>query len=132
MKWLHTRFELIDFDWQGVTVKIPSDSDRFLTEVYGDWRTPQPYFGLFASPNIEGGFPPLSRNIAYSAIAIALSRSEADKATEYCRQVLAFEPENSLMNQLLDGLVQAETAATPDNEVILSSSLGSAIDDLPG
>jgi tetratricopeptide (TPR) repeat protein len=132
MKWLHSRFELIDFEWQGVKVKIPADSDRFLTEVYGDWRTPQPYFGLFASPNIEGGFPPLSRNIAYSAIAIALSRSEAAKATEYCRQVLQFEPDNPLINQLLDGLVHAEAAGTPQNEVILSSSLGNATDDLPG
>jgi tetratricopeptide (TPR) repeat protein len=132
MKWLHARFDLIDFDWQGVTVKIPADSDRFLTEVYGDWRTPQPYFGLFASPNIEGGFPPLSRNIAYSAIAIALSRSEAAKATEYCRQVLAFEPDNLLMNQLLDGLVQTEATAAPDSEMILSSGLGSATDELPG
>jgi tetratricopeptide (TPR) repeat protein len=132
MKWIHSPFDLIDLDWQGVKVKIPADSDRFLTEVYGDWRTPQPYFGLFASPNIEGGFPPLSRNIAYSAIAIALSRSEATKATEYCRQVLAFEPKNSLINQLLEGLVNSETAAVPYSEAILSNGLGSAVDDLPG
>jgi tetratricopeptide (TPR) repeat protein len=132
MKWLHSPFDLVDFDWQGVKVKIPADSDRFLAEVYGDWRTPQPYFGLFASPNIEGGFPPLSRNIAYSAIAIALSRSEPVKATEYCRQVLAFEPGNSLIKQLLDGLVQAETADAPYSEAILSNGLGNAVDDLPG
>jgi tetratricopeptide (TPR) repeat protein len=128
MKWLHTPFDLVEFKWQDVTVKIPADSGRFLTEVYGDWRTPKPYFGLFASPNIEGGYPPISRNVAYSAIAQALSRSQITKATDLCRQALEFDPDDSLIQKLLDGL----TRVGPRSVMTLSNSLGNTVEDSPG
>jgi tetratricopeptide (TPR) repeat protein len=135
MKWRHHPFELVDFHWHNVRVKVPADADRFLTETYGDWRVPNPYFGLFASPNIEGGFPPISRNVAYSAIVQALSRNEAARAIDLCRQVLALDPDNSVISQLSDELVASNArAASPSNEMRLpgSLSLGQAFDDLPG
>ena len=117
VKWVHSPFELVDHQWLGVPVKIPADSDRFLTEVYGDWRTPNPYFGLFASPNIEGGFPPISRNIAYSAIIVAVTTNELTKATELCRQVLAFDPGNELIGRVHDALKAGLTAAAANNDL---------------
>ena len=128
MKWLHSPFELVKFNWHDVIVKVPEDSDRFLTEVYGDWRTPKPYFGLFASPNIEGGYPRISQNVAYSAVAQALSRTEITRATALCRQVLEFDPDDSLIKRLLADL----TLAGPRSEITLPSSLGNAVNDSPG
>jgi hypothetical protein len=122
-------------------VSIPSDSihaslsrrqDEGIRESCSDYSLVNLRVHDRTTIEIEGGFPPLSRNIAYSAIAIALSRSEATKATEYCRQVLAFEPNNSLINQLLDGLVHSETSSALDRQPILSTGLGNAVDDLPG
>jgi hypothetical protein len=128
LKWLHTPFDLVEFNWHDVTVKIPAESSRFPTEVYGDWRTPKPYFGLFASPNIAGGYPPISRNVAYSAIAQALSRSQITKATDLCRQAFEFDPDDSLVQNLLDGL----TRVGPRSVMTLPSSLGNTVDDSPG
>jgi hypothetical protein len=130
MKWLHSPFELVDRQWLGVTVKIPADSDRFLTEVYGDWRTPNPYFGLFASPNIEGGFPPISRNIAYSSIIVAVTHNELTKAAELCRQVLAFDPGNELIGRVYNGLKAGQTTPAV-NDDLRPAGFARVIDDLP-
>jgi len=32
--------DLVDYDFKGITLKIPRDYDEFLTFQYGDWRTP--------------------------------------------------------------------------------------------
>ncbi len=132
MKWVHSPFDLVDFRWHDVSVKIPADSDRFLTEAYGDWRTPNPYFGLFASPNIEGGFLPVSRNIAYSAIYAALWRRDRPKAMELCRQVLALDPGDTLIAALRGTLAKLSAGETAGSSPLLPSGLGEAFDDLPG
>jgi len=38
--WFNTPFTLRDYSLEGVTVQGPADADRYLTENYGDWRTP--------------------------------------------------------------------------------------------
>jgi Flp pilus assembly protein TadD len=135
MRWLHRPFRLVDFNWHGVRVKVPDDSDRFLTEVYGEWRTPNPHFGMFASPNIEGGFPPISRSIAYSAIFLALWRRQREKAKSLCDQVLALDPGNGLILDLRKGLGAAPSTAqithSPAESAILQE-IGRAFDAMPG
>jgi tetratricopeptide (TPR) repeat protein len=137
MKWVHRPFDLVDFRWHDVGVKIPHDSDRFLTETYGDWRTPNPYFGLFASPNIEGGFPPISRNIAYSSIFVALWRRERKKAVNLCNQAHELDPTDPLVAELCAGLAassgnKAKPSPTRSNAQPIPESLGQVFEDLPG
>ena len=38
--WFNTTFTLQDYVLEGVQVQGPVDADRYLTENYGDWRTP--------------------------------------------------------------------------------------------
>lgn len=39
-RWDHAPMDLIEYDLRGVTILGPRDGDRYLTEGYGDWRTP--------------------------------------------------------------------------------------------
>lgn len=39
-RWDNTPFELVERDLAGVSVYTPLDADLYLTENYGDWRTP--------------------------------------------------------------------------------------------
>jgi tetratricopeptide (TPR) repeat protein len=100
IRWMHRAFGLVDFSWHGVTVKIPDDPERFLTEDYGDWRTPNPHFGLFASPNIEGGFPLVCRLGAYSDIFLAITGRQRERAISLCDQVLSLDKKNTLIEEL--------------------------------
>jgi hypothetical protein len=137
MKWVHSPFDLADLLWHGITVKIPKETDRFLTELYGDWRTPNPHFGLFAAPNIEGGFPLVSRNIAYSAIYQALSGGERRKAINLCDQVLALDPGNALIRGLREVLSSVNEAPTTqalqsNGDAAIAQRLDDAFDSLMG
>jgi hypothetical protein len=48
---------------RGVSVPLPADADRYLTENYGDWRTPRPAFDAFTddAPNLEVTWPEYQR-----------------------------------------------------------------------
>lgn len=50
-EFLFDRFvtDLIDYDFKGISLKIPRDYDEFLTFQYGDWRTPVQYADYGAS-----------------------------------------------------------------------------------
>jgi len=100
IKWLHQPFDLIDIEFHGVRVKIPDDADRFLTEEYGDWRTPDPYFALWASPNIEGGYSPPLRRMAYGSIFQALNDQAWARAAHICDQILSFDPDDALIQEV--------------------------------
>lgn len=39
-RWENTPFELVERELEGVTVYAPANADTYLTENYGDWRTP--------------------------------------------------------------------------------------------
>ncbi|MEM9585185.1 MAG: aminotransferase class V-fold PLP-dependent enzyme [Pseudomonadota bacterium] len=50
--WYYSKFDLKQSDFLGVTVNIPDDAERYLTENYGNWRTPTAYFDFsFDTPN---------------------------------------------------------------------------------
>ena len=57
-EFLFDRFvtDLIDYDFKGITLKIPRDYDEFLTFQYGDWRTPVKYadYGMSRSRILLG------------------------------------------------------------------------------
>src|SRR5690606_36195713 len=52
-------FTVVTRDLNGVKVPLPEDADRYLTENYGDWRTPNPGFDAFTddAPNVEITWP---------------------------------------------------------------------------
>jgi len=52
-RWEHQRFDLEERVLRGVTVLAPRQADRYLTEAYGDWRTPVKSFSCSTgSPNL--------------------------------------------------------------------------------
>ena len=52
MKWSNTPFTLVEREFLGQTHLIPEDYDTYLTENYGDWRTPMIAFDSgFDTPN---------------------------------------------------------------------------------
>ena len=57
-EFLFDRFvtDLVDYDFKGITLKIPRDYDEFLTFQYGDWRTPVKYadYGISRSRILLG------------------------------------------------------------------------------
>lgn len=58
VRWHNSPFEVVRRDIRGLSVPLPADPDRYLTENYGDWRTPNPAFDAFAdAPNVETTWP---------------------------------------------------------------------------
>ena len=56
VRWGNSPFEIERRDIRGLDLPLPADSDKYLTENYGDWRTPYPGFDAFFSgdaPNVE-------------------------------------------------------------------------------
>lgn len=58
VRWKNTPFELSARALPGGSVMLPSPADVYLTECYGDWRTPVPGFDAFVEgPNVEVTWP---------------------------------------------------------------------------
>lgn len=54
VRWHNTPFELTTHNFLGEDYLIPNDSDKYLTENYGDWRTPKRQFdSVYDTPNME-------------------------------------------------------------------------------
>ena len=128
VKWRHRRFALRDFVFLGIPTKIPDDPDLYLTEAYGDWRTPNPYFAAWASPNIDDGFPPVSRCIAYANIFKAAWRGDRKRAVDLCAQALALDPGNTLVADIRERMLAAQSPVQPMPSTPQSALLG-ALDD---
>lgn len=53
-RWDNTEFTLMEYSLAGIKVKGPANADRYLTENYGDWRTPKRAFYCGAdTPNLR-------------------------------------------------------------------------------
>ncbi|GAA4908671.1 LicD family protein [Stackebrandtia albiflava] len=64
VRWGNTPFEVERRDIRGLDLPLPADADRYLTENYGDWRTPYPGFDAFFdgdAPNVEVTWPDYMR-----------------------------------------------------------------------
>ena len=58
VRWHNSPFELEEHDFGKLRVCLPGNADRYLTENYGDWRTPDPDFDAFVEgPNAETKWP---------------------------------------------------------------------------
>jgi tetratricopeptide (TPR) repeat protein len=133
VKWRHKSFALRDFVFLGVPTKIPENPDFFLTELYGDWRTPNPYFAAWASPNMDGGFPPVARCLAYANIFKAAWSGDWRRAIDLCRQALALDPGDTLVADIRLRLLAAQEPVPAGSSAAQGAFLGSlddAFDDL--
>lgn len=63
VRWHNSPFEVSRRTIGGVRVPLPADAGRYLTESYGDWRTPKPEFDAFTddAPNLEVTWPEYQR-----------------------------------------------------------------------
>ena len=81
-RWENSVFDLADYTLAGVPVLGPADADRYLTENYGDWRTPVTEF------NCTTGTPNLVISRTFRSVALFLTRlarfSHGDP-TEYAK-----------------------------------------------
>ena len=59
VRWGNLPFELQRLDLRGMKLPVPAEEDRYLTENYGDWRTPNAAFDAFTdeAPNMEPTWP---------------------------------------------------------------------------
>ncbi|SHF80189.1 LicD family protein [Loktanella atrilutea] len=58
-RWDNHDFALADYTIAGLPVRGPADADRYLTENYGDWRTPVTRFNCSTgTPNVRFPFNP--------------------------------------------------------------------------
>jgi hypothetical protein len=67
-RWQNSVFELAPYRLEGTAVLGPQDSDRYLTENYGDWRTPVTEF------NCTTGTPNLVVTRSFRSVALFLTR----------------------------------------------------------
>lgn len=67
-RWENSAFDLADYTLAGVPVLGPADADRYLTENYGDWRTPVTQF------NCTTGTPNLVITRSFRSVALFLTR----------------------------------------------------------
>ncbi|WP_199044042.1 LicD family protein [Glycomyces salinus] len=59
VRWGNQPFELDRIEMNGRSLPVPAEADRYLTENYGDWRTPNASFDAFTeeAPNMEPTWP---------------------------------------------------------------------------
>ena len=67
-RWQNSVFDLAPYDLEGTAVLGPADADRYLTENYGDWRTPVTEF------NCTTGTPNLVVTRSFRSVALFLTR----------------------------------------------------------
>jgi hypothetical protein len=91
VRWFNTPFTVVRRTVRGVSLPLPEDADTYLTENYGDWRTPNGAFDPFTddAPNVEITWPEYQRmhfvRRAYKQIAsgdIARGRRSLELAGE--------------------------------------------------
>ena len=63
VRWHNSPFRVARQEVGGLALPLPADPDRYLTECYGDWRTPWPGFDAFTedAPNLEITWPAYHR-----------------------------------------------------------------------
>ena len=132
VRWLHRSFDVVPFHWKGVNVYMPRDADTFLTECYGDWRVPDPFFPGWAARNIEGGLRPVTRMMAYGQIFRETWLGHHKKAMALCDHALAIDATLPHLRELQERL---RADAAPRSGLIVptfSQAMGHTFDDFAG
>ena len=101
-RWEHQLFDLDKRVLGGVTVLAPMQADRYLTEAYGDWRTPVVSFNCSTgSPNLRLVRNPLSLALFMRRLHWHLNQSDISGYKK-------------ILNQLLsEGVIQIDSCNPP-------------------
>jgi tetratricopeptide (TPR) repeat protein len=86
--WRQTRFELTSGDWNGHAFPIPHQAERYLTELYGDWRNPDPDYCAFVCGDIVGRLPPLCLLHALMSLQQSLVSRRASRSAKIAQGIL--------------------------------------------
>lgn len=76
VRWHNSPFEVVRQPVRGLPLPLPGDADTYLSENYGDWRTPDSSFDPFTddAPNVEIVWPEYQRmhfvRRAYKQVAV--------------------------------------------------------------
>ena len=63
VRWHNAPFDVVRRDFGALNVPVPEDADRYLTDNYGDWRTPDSSFDAFLdAPNLDITWPEYHRS----------------------------------------------------------------------
>ena len=101
-------YQLVRDQWLGCEFWRPEDPDRFLTDVYGDWRTPDANFDTVISGHHLVGFPDVVRCYAYNRLAYNFSEGNRDKGLAYVSQILDKDPLDPVSNHITNLLAKRE------------------------
>ncbi len=93
-------YHLVRDQWLGREFWRPENPDHFLTELYGDWRTPMVNFDTVMSGHHLQGFPDAVRCYGYNRLAFALSEGNRDKGLAYVAQILSKDPLDPVANHI--------------------------------
>jgi tetratricopeptide (TPR) repeat protein len=112
LQFQHQRFGLARQIFCGVEVWAPDNPQQFLVEAYGpNWTKPDPFFPLWASPNLIGGFDNIGRSLAIWSVFLALYNNDIEKTLKYCGHVRLLSENDFLfedVEQSLLGRMNAE------------------------
>jgi LicD family len=88
VRWRQTPFDLVPVEFRKTRYLIPSPVERYLSELYEDWRTPDPDYCPYVTGNIVGGLPSMAKCYALKELQSALGAGKAGKAMNIARRLL--------------------------------------------
>jgi tetratricopeptide (TPR) repeat protein len=85
VRWHNTPFAVVRRSVGGRDVPLPAEADIYLTENYGDWRTPNPAFDAFTgdAPNLAVTWPEYQRVHYLRRAYDHMVKGEVDRARHY-------------------------------------------------
>lgn len=102
VKWRDFHFHLAPVEFHGRSFLIPDPVEQYLTENYGDWRTPDPFhIAAFSSKNLVGGYAGIAQCTILAATIHAVADGDTPRVRRYCREILERDPADTLIAQLL-------------------------------
>jgi hypothetical protein len=101
---LQSDYTLVRDEWLGRSFWRPDDPDRYLTDLYGDWRTPMQYFDTTIAGHHIVGFPEIVRCMAYNRLASNLLEGHLAKVLAYAGHILDKDPTDPLASRVRDAL----------------------------
>jgi hypothetical protein len=82
VRWWNSPFSVERREIRGLRVPLPEDHDRYLTENYGDWQTPNPGYDVFTeAPNYQLRRPEYGHMHLLRRAFTSLSGDDRDAAT---------------------------------------------------
>jgi hypothetical protein len=101
-------YQLVRDQWMGCEFWRPEEPDRYLGDLYGDWRTPMVNFDTVISGLHIMGFPDVVRCYAYNRLANAFAEGNKDKGLAYVSQILEKDPLDPVANHIKNYLAKRQ------------------------